>query len=151
MPAQTAAVQTTPVPTAVNPQVSILALCSGAAGLVGGLSIFGVIVGYLEDSEVVALLCGMFALLMGILATTGGVASILRIRQSNGLEFGLPAAVFATMFLPLALMNLAQLFIAMMFEELAVFPSLGLNILLTNGILIYVVWRFLAGRMKRAA
>jgi hypothetical protein len=147
---QAAPVQAQPVPTAAQPQVSILALCSAAAGMVGGLSIIGVIVGYLYDSEVVALLCGMFALLMGILATTGGVASIFRIRQSNGLEFGLPAAVFATMFLPLALLNLALLFVAMIFEELAVFPSLGLNILLTNGMLIYVVWRFLAGRMKRA-
>ncbi len=135
----------------LQPQPSVLALCSAVAGLIGGLSIVGVIVGYLYDSEAVALLSGMIALLMGILATIGGVVSIFRIRESKGFEFGLPLAVFATLFLPLALLDLAQLFVVQLFSELGIFLSLGFNILLTNGVVIYAAWRFLASRINKAA
>ena len=129
------------------PQVSVLGLCSAAAGLLGSVGLIGVIFGYSMNSEEIMLLSGMMALLMGILATIGGVVSMFRINASGGREFGLSAAVFATLFLPLALMDLAQLFVLLLFQELGFYLSIGVNILLLNGIIIYAAWRFIASRM----
>jgi hypothetical protein len=135
----------------LKPQPSILAIVSAVSGLIGGISIIGVIVGYLAESEVIALLCGMMALLMGILATIGGVVSIFKLREARGEQFGLPLAVFATLFLPLALLDISQLFVVELFEELGLFLSLGFSILLSNAIAIYAAWRFLASRLVRPA
>jgi hypothetical protein len=135
----------------LKPQPPVLAIASALAGLCGGISIIGVIVGYVSESEAIALLCGMMALLMGILATIGGVVSIFKLRDSSGQQFALPLAVFATLFLPLALLDISQLFVVELFEELGLFLSLGFSILLSNAIAIYAAWRFLASRLARPA
>jgi hypothetical protein len=146
-PPASPAISESAAPTYLAPRVSVLGLCSAAAAVIGSVSVLGIILGYTMDSEVVMLLCGIMALLMGILATIGGIVSMFRMYNSQGKVFGLMAAVFATLFLPLALMDLAQLFVLLLFGELGFYLSLGFNIVLTNGILIYLGWRFIASRM----
>lgn len=130
---------------------TVLPIGSAMAGLAGGLALAGVIVGVLAESMEIMLLCGVISLFLGLVATIGGVASLFKLHEAKHPHLMLPLAVFSMLFLPLALLNLAQLFVVLTFGELAIYPSIGSAILMTDAIVTYVAWKTLSGRMARLA
>jgi len=135
-----------------QPQSStMLPMGSAAAGMMGALALAGVVVGTLAESVEIMLLCGVISLFFGLVATIGGVASLFKMREARNPQMVLPLAVFSMLFLPLALLNLAQLFVVLTFGELAIYPALGFTILMTDAVVIYAAWRTLSSKMTRLA
>lgn len=135
-----------------QPQSStMLPMGSAAAGMMGALALAGVVVGALAESIEIMLLCGVISLFFGLVATIGGVASLFKMREAKNPQMVLPLAVFSMLFLPLALLNLAQLFVVLTFGELAIYPALGFTILMTDAVVTYAAWRTLSNKMTRLA
>jgi hypothetical protein len=135
-----------------QPQTSVaLPVGSTVAGAMGGLALVGVIVGALAESMEIMLLCGVVSLFLGLVATIGGVASLFKLRDAQHPQLMLPLAVFSILFLPLVLLNLAQLFVVLTFGELAIYPAIGCTILMTDAVVTYAAWRTLSNRMTRLA
>jgi hypothetical protein len=130
---------------------SVLTFGSAASGIMGALALAGVMMGTFVESVEIMLLCGVISLFFGLLATIGGVASLVKLRESTHPQLILPVAIVSTLFLPLALLNLAQLYVVLIFGELAIFPALGCTILMTDAVVTYAAWRTLSNRMTRLA
>jgi hypothetical protein len=115
-----------------GPRPSALAIAGAAAGALDAVFVVAALGLLLLGGEEEALFALIPGALLAAAASVLGVWSVLRIRESRGMLFGLPAAGYAAIQLPLLMANLLAVGSVLLFEELALYLWLGMVLLVLN-------------------